>query len=179
MILGAEVSDESNRCTIQGPTGRRPQEQREILPFVQQAFPDLGAWDALRVACVKPERTFWEKASLLHEQNTRPGVQPLAARQARHLYDLVRLWEHVENDAGLGQLFNGVRAHRKVFFNYAWVDYDALQPGGLQLLPPASSRDHWRADYAAMEPMFFEPPPSFSDLLARIAQINERLGTIK
>ena len=46
-----------------------PQADRPIGPYVADVFPMLGPWHALEIACVTPARTFWEKASLLHEKH--------------------------------------------------------------------------------------------------------------
>ena len=130
------------------------------------------------IASVKPARTFWEKASLLHELYTRPDSREVAARQARHLYDLVRLWGHVADEPGLMELFTQVKAHRREFFNYGWVDYETLGITDLVLVPPADQLATWRADYQAMGPMFIGEPPAFDTIIESIEAIEAGLEAL-
>jgi hypothetical protein len=37
------------------------------------------------------------------------------------------------------------------YFRYAWVDYDTLCPGRLQLVPPDEQLANWKSDYTAMK----------------------------
>lgn len=166
------------KLELSGRADDWPQEERPITPFVAEALPQLGPWMPMQVACVTPARTFWEKAALLHERYAQKDQVQLAARQARHLYDLVQLWEHVKDEAGLADLFEGVKMHRQTFFNYGSVDYRHLLPGDLQLVPPDERMPVWRGDYRAMEPMFFETPPTFDSLITSIKQIETALSDL-
>ena len=40
---------------------------------------------------VLPERTFWEKATILHHEAHRPENSVMPSRYSRHYYDLYRL----------------------------------------------------------------------------------------
>jgi len=116
---------------------------------------------------------------LLHEQNSRSSDKPLVARQARHLYDLVRLWNvaKVSESKGFRELFEGVKAHRAAFFDYAWVNYEELKPSALQLIPPQERLSEWRADYEAMQAMFYQEPMRFETLLKEIESIQQALSS--
>lgn len=148
-----------------------PMEERIVIPYVAQEFPDIDPAATLRLSCVGPERTFWEKAALIHEQNTRPGNKPMAPRQARHLYDLFQLWGTLPERGDWLALFDGVIAHRKSYYNYEWVDYDTLVPGSLRLVPAEENLAEWRADYQAMREMFFAEPPSFEEIISGLKGI--------
>jgi hypothetical protein len=163
------------KIELSGRADDWPQEDRPISPFVAEAFPQLGPWTPMAIACVTPARTFWEKAALLHERYAQGNEVALGARQARHLYDLVRLWELVKDDDGLVDLFDGVKLHRKTFFNYGRVDYDNLLPGDLLLVPPDDQMAGWRNDYQAMRLMFIGEPPTFESLLESIKGIESEL----
>jgi hypothetical protein len=157
-----------------------PMESRTIQPYVAQVFPDLARSCAVTLSCVHPARTFWEKASLVHEHNIRPESKPLSTAQARHLYDLVRLWTvgGVAQTTGFGELFTGVKQHREAFFGYKWVDYSVLVPPTLRLRPPDDRLADWRNDYSRMRSMFYGEPPSFDDLLKGIDEIERGLTTL-
>jgi predicted nucleotidyltransferase component of viral defense system len=144
----------------------------DIHPYLEDAFPDLLTQTHFSIRAVSPERTFWEKAMLLHEETFRPPEKKRQARMARHYYDLYRLI-----NAGIAhkasddlELFERIAAHRQVYFRYTWVDYDTLCPGRLQLVPPDEQLANWKSDYTAMkDEMFFGEPPEFDDLI-RIAR---------
>ena len=65
-----------------------PHEEKPILPYVIEYFPALDPTPAFTVRVLSAERTFWEKACLLHEETFRPAGKPRKLRMARHYYDL-------------------------------------------------------------------------------------------
>jgi len=151
----------------------------DIHPDLTNAFPDLFAYPHFSVRTVSPERTFWEKAMLLHEETFRPPGKIRKARMARHYYDLYRLIV-----AGIGrkavadlELFARIAAHRQVYFRYTWVDYGTLRPGRLKLVPPDEQLTVWRSDYTAMkDEMFFGTHPVFEDLMETIREFQDRFN---
>jgi hypothetical protein len=180
---GLKPPAESNRAAVKVELSGRadgwPMERRDIRPYVMEQFPAVTGDLTLALSCVRPERTFWEKAALIHERNTRPDEKPLEARQARHLSDLVRLWQTgVAETAGFAALFDGVKAHRRGFFDYGWVDYEQLKPGDLRLVPPDTRLAAWRADYREMRLMFPGEPAAFEELVARLRIIEESLARL-
>jgi hypothetical protein len=141
---------------------------RPIQPYLAARFPQLLPEESFPVRVLAAERTFWEKACLLHEETFRPPDKPRKLRMARHYYDL---WCLI--CAGVGEramadkaLFVRVAEHREIFFRYAWVDYSTHKPGTFRLVPPASHFPNWKADYEAMRgPMFFGEAPSFDEII--------------
>ena len=139
-----------------------------IQPYLGKPFPDLFTQTNFSVKVVSLERTFWEKAMLLHEETFRPREKIRQARMARHYYDLYCLI-----NAGIGdkasrdlELFKRIAAHRQVYFRHTWVDYDTLCPGRLKLVPPDEHLANWKNDYNAMkDEMFFGEPPEFDELI--------------
>jgi hypothetical protein len=156
-----------------------PTQEIDIYPYLEDAFPDLISQPHFIVRTVSPERTFWEKAMLLHEETFRPPDKKRKARMARHYYDLYRLI-----DAGIGrkatcdlELFKRIAAHRQVYFRYTWVDYDTLCPGRLKLVPPEEQLSVWRSDYSAMkDEMFFGKPPAFEDLIELVREFQDEFN---
>lgn len=73
------------------------------------------------VRVLAAERTFWEKACLLHEETFRPTDRPRKLRMARHYYDLWCLLRAGVGDRALADtaLFARVAEHREVFFRYS------------------------------------------------------------
>ncbi len=148
-----------------------PVEARQVTPIVAEEFPRLFDSPACTVRALLPERTFWEKVMLLHEERFRPAGRARRPRIARHYYDVWRLIE-----AGVAAratadltLFKQVAAHRRVYFRQGWVDYTTLKRGTIQMLPPPEQVEEWHRDYSAMQgDMFVGPAPGFEEILAKI-----------
>jgi predicted nucleotidyltransferase component of viral defense system len=153
-----------------------PTQEINISPYIVDVFPNLFKQAKFSVRAVSPERTFWEKAMLLHEETFRPLEKKRQARMARHYYDLFHLIK-----AGIGEktsedieLFRRISAHRQVYFHYTWVDYDTLCPGSLQLVPHDVQLSDWKSDYAAMkDEMFLGEPPPFEHLIQIVREFQD------
>lgn len=146
-----------------------PAHERMVQPVMAEAYPQAFLAPCTQVLALAPERTFWEKAMLLHEEGCRPEGKIRRARLARHYYDLYRLINGgiAARAVADADLFYQVLAHRRVFFAHTWVDYDAIRTGALRMVPPAAQEASWRHDYLSMQDeMFSAPPPSFDELLA-------------
>jgi predicted nucleotidyltransferase component of viral defense system len=149
-----------------------PAHESTIRPMIAEAFPQAFAAPDCMVIALAPERTFWEKAMLLHEETYRPPEKARRPRMARHYYDLYRLIVQgvAERAAADSTLFQQVADHRKIFFSQTWVDYETLQPGNLRLIPLPHQEDGWRQDYIAMQgEMFSTEPPLFDELLKTVS----------
>ncbi len=146
-----------------------PTETPIITSYLAKAFPVIFSIADFTVNAVAPERTFWEKAMLLHEETFRPSDKPRKARLARHYYDLWCLIKKgiAERAIQSPDLFDGVAEHRAIFFNQSWVDYSTLQKGLLRLIPRDEQYATWRQDYQAMQgEMFFGEVPDFDEIIS-------------
>lgn len=156
-----------------------PTELPIIKPYLAEAFPTIFAIDKFTVQAVAPERTFWEKAMLLHEETFRSVDKPRKARLARHYYDLWCLIKKgvAERAVQNPDLFAGVAEHRAIFFKQNWMDYDTLRPGSLCLLPRNDQIAAWRQDYNAMRgEMFFGVVPDFDEILKVVANFERKFN---
>jgi hypothetical protein len=153
-----------------------PSEVPTIQPYIAEAIPGVIEEPAFRVRTVAPERTFWEKASLLHEEGYRAGGKGPPPRFARHYYDLWCLIGAGVADRALADvgLFDRVVAHRRIFFRKSRAAQDSLRPGTLRLLPEPDQRAAWERDYAAMrESMFFGDTPPFGEILRVVGEFEQ------
>lgn len=153
-----------------------PHEEKSIVPYVIEHIPAFDTDAAFPVRVLAAERTFWEKACLLHEETFRPADKPRKLRMARHYYDLWCLLRAGVGDRAMVDtaLFERVAEHREVFFRYSWVDYSTHKPGTFRLSPPPEHLANWRADYHEMlGPMFFGDTPTFEDMMAAAAEFEK------
>lgn len=128
---------------------------------------------------VAPERTFWEKAMLLHEETYAAGAHGPKARLARHYYDLWCLIRGgvAERATAASGLFDRVADHRRLFFRKRREAQDTLRRGSLRLIPSDEQRPLWERDFAAMrEAMFFAEPPEFEEILKVVADFQDRFN---
>lgn len=150
-----------------------PHEQKTIQPYVAELFPALVPDAAFSARVISAERTFWEKACLLHEETFRPADKPRKLRMARHYYDLWCLLRAGVGGRALANqaLFQRVSEHREIFFRHAWVDYTTHRRGTFRLLPPEHHLANWRTDYEQMlGPMFFGEVPTFDEILEAVGE---------
>ena len=147
-----------------------PAEIRKITPYVHQAFPDLLGSGEINVKTLGVERTFWEKATILHMLYHRDPAKALGERMSRHYYDMARLIGHEAKARALGRLdlLEQVAHHKSVFFKVSWAKYENAKPGSLRLMPNADLNAALRRDYAGMREMIIGDVVGFDDILGVI-----------
>jgi len=173
--IAPEVKIEFGSLTDQRPTGRH-RITAMVAELAPAAFPDFEA----EVVALEVERTFWEKATILHAEYHRPAGSVLRDRFARHYADFAALWRHPSASEARRRLdlLERVRNHKARFFASGWANYDSAVPGSLRLVPPESRLPALAADYAAMRPMFLEEPLPFEEMLAVLSEAEQTLNRI-
>ena len=155
-----------------------PSEEREIRSYLGEAFgPTIGK---ATVRSLAAERTFWEKATLLHAEVHRPKDKLMPARYARHYHDMARLAESPVAARALADvaLRERVVAHKAVYFRSGWARYDLARPASFRLIPPDSRIAALKSDHQAMIPMFFNPPTPIAEVLDTIADLETRIRSL-
>ena len=124
---------------------------------------------------LSPERTFWEKATLIHVECNREEFKADAHRLSRHWYDLRMLAKHASGKAAINNraLFEDVVRHKQVFFNASYANYEACLANELRLIPDDEAIAVLRTDYEKMlgAGMMYGESPSFDDIIAGIREI--------
>ncbi len=127
------------------------------------------------IICAVPQKTFLEKAFLLHELfTTEMGMK--ANRKSRHLYDLEHLMSHddILSATHDDELWETIRHHREVFTSIKGVDYIPDVRKRLVLVPPKEFEIEWRRDYEAMQKtMIYGDEMPYDQLISRIIQLQE------
>jgi len=178
-----EDSDEYIRSQVLIELGGRnvidPNETHTISPYIAELTQGL-VYPSSDVVVLSPERTFWEKATLIHVECNRGKLRESAERLSRHWYDLVMLARHPASRSALEnrELFEEVVRHKKVFFHTSYADYDACLDGRLKLLPETDSVRGLRADYEKMmgAGMMYSTPPSFDEIVESIGNLENRIN---
>lgn len=138
-----------------------------VTPYAAMTHPKPFVAPAARVRALSPERTFWEKATILHAVFHKPSEKPLGERLSRHYYDLARLaTSPVGKKASSDHdLLAAVASHKETFFRAATAKYAEAKPGTLRLVPPANRSAALEQDYAAMQEMLFGQAPTWDEII--------------
>lgn len=147
-----------------------PAESKTLEPYVAEQIDGLLSEPRITVKALAAERTFWEKATILHALAHRDPSKPFGNRQSRHYADLTSLAESNIKSSALADLplLEAVAQHKAIFFAAAWAHYDTARPGSLKLAPPSVLEPALRKDYESMREMFFNEPLSFDEMMTRV-----------
>jgi hypothetical protein len=169
------VKLELGSLTDQQPVGRYP-----VRPWVADAFPSLLADWRCEVIALDLPRSFWEKATILHEVFYRPENQPTPDRYARHYADVARLLKHGTAATFLADKTMCARIADWKGRVYAKTSarYDLARHGTLRLAPPAHRLEALKADYEAMRPMFLQDPPPFAEVVQDLQAAEETINSM-
>lgn len=155
-----------------------PNEPRTIRPYAAEQFPRLFNQAESTVRTIGAERTFWEKATILHQEAHRALEKPLPPRYSRHYYDLYRLSRSAICEKALAQmdLLLDVAQFKNRFYRCPWARYEEAKPGTLRLLPPEHHTAELHKDYQSMRGMLFGQVPTFEEIVKELVALEKRIN---
>jgi Nucleotidyl transferase AbiEii toxin, Type IV TA system len=168
-------------CGARG--AREPEAKKSIAPYIQH---ELGAKFNLAtesVTLIAAERTFWEKALVLHgihcgyrDEKRKPGENNLISR---HYYDVAMMRNRTEGLKAVRNtsLLAKVREHKLTLFKRSWEKLEEAKPSSLGFMPQDEIKDELASDYAAMSGMMFGKAPDFEWVLDEIAKLEDAINT--
>ena len=142
-----------------------PTQETTITPFAAEQYPQVFQQPGTSLRTVLPERTFWEKVTILHKEAFRTNGK-IPPRYSRHYYDLWCMAQNPVKDAAFKDLdlLRQVVAFKDRFYPAASARYDLAKPGTMRLLPPEDCIPALCIDYEHMKNMIFGPEPPFAVL---------------
>jgi hypothetical protein len=159
-----------------------PSRDVQIRSILANTFPDaIFADDSYSIPTVIPQRTFLEKAFLLHEEFQKSTAKIRIDRMSRHIYDLEKMMDTNFATEALNdrELYNAIVAHRSTLTKMKEVDYTTHTPDRINFIPPLNVIDLWKADYESMQKnMIHGNSLPFDKLMDRIRELNERFRSI-
>lgn len=155
-----------------------PAEDHGIRSYLGETF-DRPMGDAT-IRSLAAERTFWEKATILHAEAHRDPAKPMPARYARHYHDLASMAETPVAERALADtaLRERVVTHKSVYFRSGWARYDLALPATFRLIPPEHRLAELEADHQSMLPMFFKPPQHIKAVLETLTALEARIRNL-
>jgi hypothetical protein len=154
-----------------------PHEERTIRSYAAEAFPQVFERVECLVRVITAERTFWEKATILHHEAHRPSGNPQPPRYSRHYYDVAKMAESPVKYAALADvdLLANVVEFKERFYPRGWARYDLAKPGSFRLVPEGHVLAAVRADYRSMVNMIFGAIPEFDDMMTTLMTLQAEI----
>ena len=171
--LKRSVKMEFGSLTDQQPVGRH-----SIRPWMADVLPDAFPDWRCEVVALEVERTFWEKATILHTEYHRPIEKVMPDRFSRHYADIAALAKHPNASMAINRhdIRERVVKWKSQFFGSAWANYDAAKPGTFRLVPRPERLPALRRDYQAMRDMYLTEPMSFDEILSVLSELENRIN---
>lgn len=156
-----------------------PSQPATITSYLAELHPQLFVSPSTVVATAAPERTFWEKATILHQEANRPEGKAMPKRYARHYYDMYKLGHSdvVEKAIAQPELLAKVVMFKEKFYRTPWSKLPDAKPGTLKLSPQPERLAELEADYKSMRPMIFGDVPTFKEIVAFMDVLENRINT--
>jgi hypothetical protein len=157
-----------------------PVSEQSIRSYTKEALREKVHEDEVQVRVLNAERTFWEKATILHQYAHLPVDKKLPARISRHFYDFFRLLNSTVKEKALNNLslLERVSIHKSIYFASGWASYGTAQKGTLRLSPPARILEELERDYTLMKAMFFREIPDWNLILKTISVFEREFNEV-
>ncbi len=147
-----------------------PVTKATITPYVAEAYSRIT--DAsVSVRALAIERTFWEKATILHAEAHRPKEKLFTKNYSRHYADTVALADHEGGKRALQD--SGLRARvvafKEAFYRNSWTNFATAIPGTFKLLPAPDHVGTLERDYERMRrEMYYGPSLEWAEILEKL-----------
>jgi hypothetical protein len=156
-----------------------PYEVRPVRAFAADVVSGTSGVRDVDVPVLAAERTFWEKATLLHAVHHWKPTKGIG-RLSRHYGDLVQLADGDIGEAALARLdlLDVVREHKKKFYPDNNAQYDLAVRGTLRLAPHRELQARLEKDWRDMREMFFgnADPEPFAVIADRLRDLEQRIN---
>jgi hypothetical protein len=158
-----------------------PFDNYRIKPYAAEMFPQLFKQADCAVQAIRAERTFWEKATILHHEANRPESSPQPLRYSRHYYDLAMMAVAPVKDAALADfgLLENVVTFKQRFYPRGWAQYDQAKPGTFRLVPSGHVLAAVGKDYVQMRNMIFGRYPSFDEIMGTLQVLEREINDLQ
>lgn len=167
------------KVEVSGRSMSEPVQEIALDSMIDQVYPKAPfAEPKFMVRAVLPERTFLEKVFLLHEEFAKPKDLIRVERMSRHMYDIGQMLKTpiAESAINNADLYRQVVEHRRTFIGLRGFDYDTLYPATLNIVPPVSIAEQWKADYENMRMhMIYGESVPFDELVGNLKELNDRV----
>ena len=143
---------------------------------IVEEFPDLFDNPKCSVPTLAVERTFWEKATILHALYHGSKMRD---RMSRHYYDTYTLDVKGVTKSALNNLplLDQVVHNKSIFFKDNKASYETAKIGSLKLVPNEEVIAELKADYKAMQEMFITDTPDFDVVIWTLKKLEDKINS--
>ncbi len=158
-----------------------PHAKYSIAPYAAEAYPGVFENPSIQIVATTPERSFWEKVTILHAEAHRPVKSQIRERYSRHYYDTVMMARSDVKLKAFGdlELLAHVAAFKDKFYHSGWANYQDAKPGTMCLLPTEHCKKDLERDYAKMRSMIFGEYLSFDEILRELKILENEINALK
>jgi hypothetical protein len=153
-----------------------PCEEALITPYAAEVFPEQFEASTAKVNVISAERTFWEKATILHREYHRGQAEKSPSERVfRHYHDVVVISKHKRGISAMKDLLllEQVAIHKQHFFREAAAHYELAKKGTLRLAPSPQFEESLRQDYEKTREMYFDEVPDFDAVMSDIRNLEK------
>jgi hypothetical protein len=159
-------------------TDQKPVRTYAIRPWLAEVFPKQLEDFHCQLVALELERTFWEKATILHAEYHRGPAKPIRDRFSRHYSDMAALARPTIAERALARddLCQRVANWKSRFFPANWARYDLARPGTFHLAPPEFRLAELEKDYQTMKDMYLVTPPTFESVIKTVSNLEHEIN---
>ncbi len=159
-----------------------PNDECEIITYLaRQHYQGLDLPKSF-ITVLSPQRTFWEKVTLIHGQCNFPSSKKKAERMSRHWYDLAMLCGHSIGIQSLEnkQLMEEVIKLKQMLYRDNKANYGDCLNKKFCLIPVNENlKQELRNDYQGMKiaGYFMNDPPTFDAIMKTLSNLQNQLNS--
>jgi len=154
-----------------------PTQDATVTSYAAQQYPQVFETPSTHILTVAPERTFWEKATILHKEAFRASGR-FPPRYSRHYYDLYCMDKSPVKERAYAdlELLERVVRFKDRFYPAGSAHYELAKPGTMHLIPPGDCINALQDDYEHMKNMIFGEQPDFGDIMDCIQRLEQEIN---
>lgn len=156
-----------------------PNESQVITTDISEYVNNLS-FPVAEVTVLSPQKTYWEKLTLIHYECNRPTLKDDANRISRHWYDISMLCNHEIGKQAISnrELLGEVIKIKKTFYDSGFAKYDDCLIGNLRLIPSDDYLELLKDDFNMMlgNKMFYGAQPDFDSIIKEIKNLERAVN---
>ncbi|MHB1947364.1 MAG: nucleotidyl transferase AbiEii/AbiGii toxin family protein [Gammaproteobacteria bacterium] len=156
-----------------------PSSKQTITTDISEYLKDLE-FPIAEATVLSPEKTYWEKLTLIHYECNRTTLKEDADRISRHWYDVSMLSKHDIGKKALinRDLLNEVIKVKKTFYDSGFAKYNDCLNGNLRLIPNEDYLLLLKDDFNKMlsNKMFYGQQPNFDNVISEVRKLETSIN---
>lgn len=147
-----------------------PASNHHITPMLEEVLPNTINASSIPIVALDAERTFWEKATILHMFSHYPEDKLIPERQSRHFFDFYKMLHSEARQSSVNdlKLLARVVEHKSIYFKSAWANYKSARQGTLKIIPNERVLRAMELDYYKMSEMFYGTKISWDEIVRHL-----------